>query len=183
VHRDIKPANLFLTSTDDARTRILDFGVSKFRPLSTTTSQTPLTTGSATLGSLNYMPPEQIGGAARVDARADLYALATVAFRALTGALPFALFAAPTQMRAKLNGPAPSLADVTAVPWPEPVENFFRRGLAREPDGRFDHAQAMLEAWVAAMQHDLPDRGSFRPLIPTEETSDTAKGMPTVVGR
>ena len=52
-------------------------------------SEPSLTAFDATLGSFAYMAPEQVRGSARVDERADLYALGAVAFRALTGRLPF----------------------------------------------------------------------------------------------
>jgi serine/threonine protein kinase len=75
VHRDIKPANLYIekrTLTDkqidaeepEERTRILDFGVSKFRPRGNK-SEPSLTAFDATLGSFAYMAPEQVRGSAR----------------------------------------------------------------------------------------------------------------------
>ncbi len=82
VHRDLKPENLFVTAGDDGspRLKILDFGIAKIAaelgaPLPTTRAMgTPL-----------YMPPEQIRGDGGIGPRADLYALAHVAYALLTG--------------------------------------------------------------------------------------------------
>ena len=79
VHRDIKPQNLFrVGSGKSVRWKVLDFGVSKLA----TTSGT-LTQGHV-VGTPGYMAPEQAKGL-EVDKRADLYALAVIAYRALTG--------------------------------------------------------------------------------------------------
>lgn len=162
VHRDIKPSNLFLCS--DGRTCILDFGVSKFRAAGLTTSQAHLTTDNETLGTMDYMPPEQLGNSGAVDARADLYSAGTVLFQMIAGGLPFGRSSLPTRVRAKLNRDAPSLGEVTGTEWPEPIEAFFRRALARDRAARFDSAGAMLKAWklVTGAGHDAPERRSFR---------------------
>jgi eukaryotic-like serine/threonine-protein kinase len=79
VHRDLKPGNVFLC--EDGTSKVLDFGMSK---LSTAES---LTQAGYTLGTPEYMAPEQcIGGA--VEARTDIYALGVLMYEALTGELP-----------------------------------------------------------------------------------------------
>ncbi|MEM9695833.1 MAG: serine/threonine-protein kinase, partial [Myxococcota bacterium] len=84
VHRDIKPTNVFRTGSTTAPVwKILDFGIS--RQLS---SEGTLTEG-AIVGTPGYMPPEQAAGR-DVDRRADVYGLAVVAYRSLTGHPPFA---------------------------------------------------------------------------------------------
>ena len=78
IHRDIKPANILLEKAT-GRWLVTDFGVAHVE------TDTTLTRSGATVGTPAYMAPEQLGSAAEVDARADLYALAAVAFEALTG--------------------------------------------------------------------------------------------------
>src|SRR5207244_2326864 len=81
VHRDLKPSNLFLEEHAGVppRIKVLDLGVAKV--LSATAGDT-----TAIVGSVPYMPPEQLHGRAVAPA-ADLYALGVIAFTLLTGAL------------------------------------------------------------------------------------------------
>ena len=79
VHRDLKPGNIFIC--DDKLIKVLDFGMSKFSEAES------LTQDGYTLGTPEYMAPEQCIGAP-VDARTDLYALGVMMFEAVTGDLP-----------------------------------------------------------------------------------------------
>jgi len=79
VHRDLKPANIFLC--DDGVAKVLDFGMSK---LATAES---LTQAGYTLGTPEYMAPEQCIGAS-VEGRTDIYAFGVVMYEALAGDLP-----------------------------------------------------------------------------------------------
>jgi serine/threonine-protein kinase len=79
VHRDLKPGNVFLC--DDGIAKVLDFGMSK---LATAES---LTQAGYTLGTPEYMAPEQCIGA-QVESRTDIYALGVMMYEALTGELP-----------------------------------------------------------------------------------------------
>jgi len=94
VHRDLKPANIFLARRPDGGevVKVLDFGVAKMLPTvddSTPTQTRQDETGSGVLvGTPLYMSPEQLLGGAPEPAW-DLWALAVVAYQALTGALPF----------------------------------------------------------------------------------------------
>jgi serine/threonine protein kinase len=79
VHRDLKPGNVFLC--DDGAAKVLDFGMSKFA------SAESLTQEGYTLGTPEYMAPEQCIGAT-VEPRTDLYAFGVLMYEALTGELP-----------------------------------------------------------------------------------------------
>jgi serine/threonine-protein kinase len=158
VHRDIKPANLFIekraltpaeiaAGEPEERTRILDFGISKMRRRRSNRSEPSLTAFDATLGSFAYMAPEQVRGSARVDERADLYALGAVAFRCLTGRLPFEGTNALTLIALKLDREAPSLAATTGDDWPQAIERCLARMMARDRDKRFASARENLDAW------------------------------------
>src|SRR6185295_9258293 len=159
VHRDIKPANLFIekrkltpeeigAGEHEERTRILDFGVSKMKSNAARQRSEPsLTAFDATLGSFAYMAPEQVRGSARVDARADLYALGAVAFRALTGRLPFEGSNALTLIALKLDRDPPTLAQTTGDTWPAAIERFLSKIMAREREKRFGSAADALEGW------------------------------------
>jgi tRNA A-37 threonylcarbamoyl transferase component Bud32 len=94
IHRDLKPANIFLSRGSDGGevVKVLDFGVAKLLPVmdDSTPTQTRDETGTGVLvGTPAYMSPEQLLGGAPEPAW-DLWALAVVAYEALTGTLPFA---------------------------------------------------------------------------------------------
>jgi serine/threonine-protein kinase len=79
VHRDLKPGNIFLC--EDGTSKVLDFGMSKLA------SAESLTQTGYTLGTPEYMAPEQCIGA-NVEPRTDIYALGVLMYEAVTGELP-----------------------------------------------------------------------------------------------
>ena len=89
VHRDLKPSNVFLArdASGAERVKVLDFGIVKRREAAGDTAT--LTQTGVIVGTPYYMSPEQAHGHRDLDHRSDLWSLAVIAFRALTGALPF----------------------------------------------------------------------------------------------
>jgi serine/threonine-protein kinase len=150
LHRDLKPGNVFLTrqqGADPERAVILDFGVSKIKKAARLVDEPSLTAFDGTVGSFAYMAPEQVRGAARVDERADIYATGALAFRALTGRLPFEGATVKMVVSLKMGRPPPSLEEVTGVRWPKVIEHFFAHSLARGPSQRYATAQEAQTAW------------------------------------
>jgi serine/threonine-protein kinase len=89
VHRDLKPANLFIAPTEmePLRVKVLDFGIAK---LTDTILAGSIATGSnAVAGTPAYMAPEQARGMRDIDHRADVYSLGAVAYRMMSGKLPY----------------------------------------------------------------------------------------------
>jgi serine/threonine-protein kinase len=143
IHRDLKPHNLFLV---EETWKVLDFGVSRI----TSTSDT--LTGGQLIGTPAYMAPEQARGGS-VDHRTDLYALAAVAYRCITGAPLF---------------PGTELADlvyrvVHTAPrrpsshneLPRDVDLALAIGLAKEPGARFETAAELADALELAFENRL----------------------------
>ncbi len=90
IHRDLKPSNILVAEIDGVPVpRIIDFGIAKAAEASSHTDG-PQTAIGMVVGTLEYMSPEQAaGGKARVDTRADVYALGVVLYELVAGSLPF----------------------------------------------------------------------------------------------
>lgn len=142
VHRDIKPSNLFLARSGDEETlKVLDFGIAQDHA----PDQDSAAASGLILGSPAYMSPEQ-ARAGLVDARSDVYSLAAIAFRMLTGVPPFNA-EDPQALLLKLgSAPLPRASEICsdlAVEW----DAFFERALARNVERRFATVGALLEAF------------------------------------
>jgi serine/threonine protein kinase len=114
VHRDIKPSNLMLASLEDggALVKVLDLGLARWEGAAPA-GPSDLTASGQTMGTFEYMAPEQGLDSHVVDQRADLYALAATLYKLLAGEGPFsdARYNTPLRlMMAKATTPAPSLA-------------------------------------------------------------------------
>lgn len=141
VHRDLKPNNLFLVDSIPRAWKVLDFGLSRSEADGHTTASEELA------GTPHYMAPEQICGDP-VDHRADLYALAAIAFRALTGRPPF-VGDVQTVLMSALTEPLPPVASlVRGVP--VEVDLVFAIALAKDPDARFATVEAFAQALRSA---------------------------------
>lgn len=90
IHRDLKPSNIAVIPERDGpgQPKVLDFGIARLRS-SELTVQSFTNPGSAPVGTLQYMSPEQFGGSdPGTDARSDIYSLGAVAYTVLTGTEP-----------------------------------------------------------------------------------------------
>ncbi|MCB9617857.1 MAG: protein kinase [Sandaracinus sp.] len=149
VHRDLKPQNLFLTRAgNDDRWTILDFGIAKVGRLADEA------TGGSLVGTPTYMAPEQVRGAG-VDGRTDLYALAAVVYRALTGEPVFGGSDVPRVLRDVVETMPRHPGELRELP--ADVVAVLRVGLAKEPADRFADARAMAEAFRHAARGSLPE--------------------------
>jgi serine/threonine-protein kinase len=149
VHRDLKPQNLFRAEGGKARVwKILDFGVSKLADRGGTLTQGRM------VGTPAYMPPEQALGR-DVDRRADVYALAAIAYRALTGYLPFHVHGGvPAVVYAVVHSMPRRPSDLAQIS--TQVDDALLIGLAKDPADRFASAAELAEALAAAVEHRLP---------------------------
>src|SRR2546423_7524973 len=127
VHRDIKPENI-LVEASSGRAWVTDFGIARVAEAK------PLTATGQVLGTVHYMSPEQISGDA-VDGRSDLYSLAVVAFRALTGRLPFDNESASAVLVAHVVKQPPRVHDV-APRAPRALAELIDHCLAKDPGAR-----------------------------------------------
>lgn len=175
VHRDMKPANIFLTrQAGEEVVKIVDFGIAKSTGV---IDATQATQAGAVLGSPRYMSPEQVRSSAQVDHRSDLWSLGVIAFRCVTGQLPFPGGEVGEVFVAICTAPIPRASEVAPELGPE-VDRFFERALTRAVDQRFQGALELVEAFSA-----LPGaRDPVAVVRPAELACDTDL-LPTLPAR
>ncbi len=143
VHRDLKPENVFVTT--DGRVKVLDFGIAHMAaaPMTPTddgeTRERPKTSPGAMIGTIGYMAPEQVRGAA-TDARTDIFALGVVLYEVLAGHAAFRRDTPADTLSAILTAEPPDLPRISSSAGPA-LENILRRCLEKAPEERFQSAR------------------------------------------
>jgi serine/threonine protein kinase len=146
IHRDIKPGNILFVNRDDLRSvRLSDFGVAKAPERSP-----DLTVVGANVGTLWYMPPEQLNHG-NVDARSDVYAIGATLYEMLTGSIPFEKVETSEVFRRFLDGaPLPPIRKRNPSV-PPSVATLVELMLALEVDRRIPSARALVTLLRAAV--------------------------------
>ncbi len=149
VHRDLKPDNVFLSKDAQGNTfvRLLDFGIAKI--MDAAGGMGSKTKTGALIGTAGYMSPEQIKSAKSVDHRTDLWAMGTMLYQMLTGALPFRGDDDFTRLTAVIVGTATPIE--TIAPQHARFSGFFQRAFAKEVEHRFQSAEEMQRVLAAIM--------------------------------
>ncbi len=144
VHRDVKPANIMFDS--DNTLKLVDFGVAKL------IEDTPVDlTGSAIVGTWQYMSPEQCTGSKNLTKTADIYALGVVLHEMLTGQPPFHN-ASASQIIHRHMSASISLADDLNEDLSPEVKFVILKALARKPSQRHKSGMAMANAFKRAVE-------------------------------
>ena len=136
IHRDLKPDNVMFNT--EGALKITDFG------LATQSGETRITHSGAAMGTLAYMPPEQVRGE-EVDARADLFSLGVMLYELATGQLPFRGEHDGTVVYKILNEtpPPPSLIRSSLS---SGLETAILRCMEKDPEKRYAGADEVVEA-------------------------------------
>jgi serine/threonine-protein kinase len=145
VHRDLKPHNVIVDG--EGRAKVADFGIAR-------AGASDMTETGAIMGTAQYLSPEQAQGHA-VSARSDLYAIGVTLFELLTGRVPFDGESAVTiALKHVAEEPVPPSRLNPAVP--HALDAVVLRALAKDPDHRFEDADAFIAALEAARAGALP---------------------------
>ncbi len=162
VHRDVKPENIVLASESGIAVKLVDFGIAK----DTTSSQTYWVSGKHTLGSPEYMAPEQFDAPDSVDGRADVWSLGAVLYEMLCGN-------PPPRFRAADGRPSGVLIPELPPHVSEELEAVVTRALAEAPNDRYEDVRqfaealapfagelghALVEAWFGRVVQRQPQR-------------------------
>ena len=143
IHRDIKPENILL---HEGQAMVADFGIA----LALSQAVGPrLTETGLSLGTPQYMSPEQASGDGRVDGRTDIYSLGATAYEMLAGHPPFVAPTPEGVIRQHLTVSPRPLSELRPS-IPAPLSAVVERALAKLPADRFDNASSFVEALTAA---------------------------------
>ena len=181
IHRDIKPENLLL---HEGRPMVMDFGIALAVQQA---GGARMTQTGLSLGTPQYMSPEQAMGEKQIDARADIYALGAVTYEMLTGEPPFTGNSVQAIVsRVLTEDPRPLVVQRKSIP--ESVESAVLRALEKLPADRF----ASAAAFVAALDERAPTarrvtgvahRGMWGMLVSTVVVAAIALAAGWLLGR
>jgi serine/threonine-protein kinase len=147
VHRDLKPENLFLVRPD-GRVKVLDFGIAKV--VAEPSQEQNLTQTRTSLGTPQYMSPEQLKNAKVVDATADVFTLASIAFESLTARLAFPGEGIGGVVLAIFDGARPRACDFRKDIGPA-VDEVLSRAWTIDRTLRYQSAGEFAQAFITAM--------------------------------
>ena len=175
IHRDVKPSNILITHSGDPM--LTDFGIAKIIDEELTVD---LTGTSATVGTPEYMAPEQVISKT-VDGRADMYALGVVFYEMVTGRKPFTADTPMAVLFKHASEPLPR--PLNFVPsLPDNVEKLLLKSLAKKPQDRYADMAGMAHAMEGLLTsaHSQPITGKMETqeiaqLTPNADTQQTVE--------
>jgi eukaryotic-like serine/threonine-protein kinase len=196
VHRDLKPANVFLhqpsgeADEDDPRViaKLVDFGVAKLLDESAFADANPaLTTAGKTVGTPQYMSPEQVQGLP-FDHRGDLWSVGALLYEMLTGVPAFALRDTFQETALSIVQDTPTPIDRLVPDVPDALIAVVDRALSKDPELRFPDATTFADALMTAVPLSDPhaearaaEMVSVRPPRPRSLPPPSVPSEPLVV--
>jgi len=147
LHRDIKPENILI---QDGEALLADFGIAL-----SGSAESRMTGTGLSIGTMQYMSPEQAAGERNLTASTDLYSLGAVAYEMVAGA-PAITGSSPRMMIANLMSEVPRSLRTWRDDIPSSVDGAILRALEKDPDARFSSAR---EFGDALLQPAAPTSG------------------------
>jgi eukaryotic-like serine/threonine-protein kinase len=162
IHRDLKPANLMIDT--DGRVVLTDFGIARI------VTGNQFTASGGMVGTPAYMAPEQGLGDVE-DERSDLYSTGVMLFQLVTGRLPFDAETPVATILKHLNEKVPSLKAINPT-IPDDVEQLVMKAMDKDPEQRYQSAEAM----SAAINEVLGEPAGTRTSVAPPPRSDKSEG-------
>ncbi|HEU4570406.1 MAG TPA: serine/threonine-protein kinase [Gemmatimonadales bacterium] len=159
VHRDLKPDNIMIARMGGKDVvKVVDFGIAK--AVGGDESGQKVTKTGLVVGTPEYMSPEQLSGD-KLDGRSDLYSLALVYYRMITGTLPFqAETSQETMIKRLTDDPMPLRQALPTGNFPPSLQAVMDRALARYPNDRYGDAVEFATDVEQAIAGFAPEGGA-----------------------
>ncbi len=197
VHRDIKPSNLMIRK--DRVVKVTDLGLARSID---ETIDSSITREGTTVGTVDYMAPEQARNSRLADIRSDLYSLGCTWYQMLTGHAPFHEGSLTNKLQAHATAPPPD-PRIENPEVPESIVAIIARLMAKKPDDRYQtphelikdldnahlHRSTVSDNVFAALAHSGDDGSQDMPTaapqtqLPPRTTNTPARGNATVPPR
>jgi serine/threonine-protein kinase len=167
VHRDLKPDNIFLTMKNGVEhVKLLDFGIAKFLA-----DGEGLTREGMTMGTPEYMAPEQILTSGKPGTQADLYSLGMLMYECLAGAPAFTATTTAAILRGHISEPVVPPSQRRGEVVPPVLESVVLKCLEKDPKHRFKTAEEVIAALRADRAVEVIGVKKPAP-VPQRETTD-----------
>ena len=170
THRDIKPSNILLTP--EGRAKLVDMGLARLQHIA---GEQDLTVSGITLGTFDYISPEQARDARSADIRSDLYSLGCTMFFMLVGRAPFAEGTMVQKLLQHQQERPPEILDMRAEV-PRRLISVVHKLMSKRPQDRFQHPAALEFELLSIAEEEGFDVTASRPAIDIDlATADKAK--------
>ncbi len=156
VHRDIKPSNIIMMP--NGRAKLVDWGLARKERIEN--QSLDLTVSGTTLGTFDYISPEQARDPRRVDVRSDIYSLGCTAYHMLTGSAPYAEGTVLQKLLDHQGKPAPDCREKNPKV-PAELARIVRKMMASNPEDRYQSPEALIHDLLT-----LASESGLRPVHP-----------------
>ena len=164
THRDIKPSNILLTP--EGRAKLVDMGLARLQHIA---GEQDLTVSGITLGTFDYISPEQARDARSADIRSDLYSLGCTMFFMLVGRAPFAEGTMVQKLLQHQQEMPPEISDLrTEIP--RRLVSVVHKLMSKRPQDRFQHPAALEFELLSIAEEEGFDVTASRPAIDIDTT-------------
>ncbi len=178
IHRDLKPENIFICNSGGLKdyAKVLDFGLAKVTERELRPGSIMLTQEGMVFGTPEFMSPEQAQGKP-LDARSDIYSLATILYEALTGKLPFDAKTPMEYIQLHVTkSPIPLDERVPGKRFPAGLGQVIAKALSKKPEDRYGSAMEFAEALRVFAPH-----ARFSDIMPQNRTVEPTQVDPPTV--